>query len=109
MQSNVSWDFLSNNGAGASSTTFQFMPLLWSTLAVGTEPAFTANGSSVAITALPAASSPFGTDGVACFYVNNSASFLNSTYSGSSFTVTMVTSSNNTGEPSTAYTVLKGK
>jgi prepilin-type N-terminal cleavage/methylation domain-containing protein len=107
-QSNVSWDFVSNGGNGVSSTTFQFMPLMWSTLAAGTEPTFTTSGTG-AVTAVPNASCPFGTDGVACFYVNNSATFLNSTFVTSAYQINMITSSNNTGEPATAETVLKGK
>jgi prepilin-type N-terminal cleavage/methylation domain-containing protein len=107
-QSNVSWDFVSNAGNGVSSTTFQFMPLMWSTLAAGTEPTFTTSGTG-AVTAVPNASSPFSTDGVACFYVNNSSLFVNSTFVTSAYQVSLVTSSNNTGEPATAETVLQGK
>jgi len=100
----TSWDFLSFGGAGVSSTSFPFLPIMWSTLHGGTE--FTISSTAAtAMTGIPAAANPFQTAGVAVFYINNTAAFVPAT--GSTGTVTMVPAANNLGG-APAYTVLKG-
>lgn len=103
----VSWDFMGNGGNGVSSTAFPFVPLIWSTVNTGTEPVM-APAAAVAITCVPAATSPFGTDGVAVFYVNNSASFVTSTLSGAGTVVNIVTAAQNLGGAPATYAALKG-
>jgi prepilin-type N-terminal cleavage/methylation domain-containing protein len=106
-QSNISWDFISNAGVapGVNTTSYPFLPLMWSTVATGTEPAFSTTATT--ITATPASVNPFQTAGVAVFYINNSAAFVSSTVAGSALTCTLVTSVNNPG--SAAYSVNAGK
>ena len=108
-QSNVSWDFLGNGGSGASSTQYTYLPLIWSTVQAGSEPALGGLSVSTAVTAKPATASPFGTDGVAVFYVNNSAAFTTSSISGSGYQVTLVTASANISGSGSAYSVNKGQ
>jgi prepilin-type N-terminal cleavage/methylation domain-containing protein len=107
-QSNISWDFLGNGGAGASSTSYPQLPLLWSTLGT-TPPTIGGAAVSTAITTAPTATCPFGTDGVAIFYVNNSAAFLTSNTSSGTYQVTMVTASSMTSAAPGSYNVLQGK
>ena len=88
----VSWDFLVNGGNGASSVSYPWLPVLWSTINGGTAPVFTTAAGS-AITAIPAQANPFQTAGIAIFYVNNSAAFVPAT--GTTGTVNMVSAANN--------------
>jgi prepilin-type N-terminal cleavage/methylation domain-containing protein len=105
----VSWDFMGANGTGASSVNYTYLPLLWSTLAAGAEPTIPTAGAS-AITGTTSTKSPFGTDGLAIFYINNSASFVvGSLSSASASNVTMVTSSNNTGGGGAGYAPIVGQ
>ena len=110
VKTNVSWDFLSNKGSGASSTSYTYMPLLWST--AGTTPpsvgSLTANASVVASLPIAAPLAPFQTDGMAIFYINNSAAFVSSQLSGSAYNVTMLTTSNDSSGSGSNYTVLSG-
>jgi prepilin-type N-terminal cleavage/methylation domain-containing protein len=105
---NVSWDFLGNQGSGVSATSATFLPILWSTVVTGTEPSGFSTATSP-ITAKPDTKSPFGTDGMAIFYINNAASFVTSGVSGTALQVTMVTASNNIGGGGTNYAALKGQ
>jgi prepilin-type N-terminal cleavage/methylation domain-containing protein len=105
-KSNVSWDFMGNGGSGVSTTSNTYLPILWSTVNAGTQPTpIKANPN--AVTAAPVATNPFGTDGMAMFYVNNSAAFVTSTITGGAYSVTMVSGSNNTGA-ALAYNTLSG-
>jgi prepilin-type N-terminal cleavage/methylation domain-containing protein len=88
----VSWDFLVNGGNGASSVSYPWLPVLWSTVNGGTAPVFTTAAGS-AITAIPAQANPFQTAGIAVFYINNSAAFVHAT--GTTGTVNMVNAANN--------------
>jgi prepilin-type N-terminal cleavage/methylation domain-containing protein len=107
-KTNMSWDFAVNGGAGLSSTSYSYLPILWSSVTGGTVPNLTA-ANGTAITCLPTAGNPFSTDGVAAFYVNNSAKFVNASISGSTKTVTLVTGTNNAGgAPSGATTAAGG-
>jgi prepilin-type N-terminal cleavage/methylation domain-containing protein len=93
---NISWDFAGKgDGTGLSSTSYQYMPIVWTSVGTGTQPALTAT-QGTAITCVPTSTGPMGTDGVAVFYINNSSKFINGTLG----TVTMVTTSNNSGEGS---------
>ena len=102
----VSWDFI---GGGVSSTQYTFLPVLWSTLTGGTPPASFAVTAGQPIVGTPASTgkNPFGTDGIAVFYVNNAAAFVNSTVSGSTLSVNMVSGTNNLGG-APAYAVRAG-
>jgi len=104
----VSWDFLGNNGAGVSSTAFPFVPLLWSTLNGGTEPTTFNVTAGTAITGIPIATNPFGTAGIAIFYINNSAAFVTASLVGGVLECNMVTGANNLGGAPTSYVPLKG-
>ncbi len=99
-KTNISWDFAVNGGAGLSSTSYNYLPLLWSSVTGGTVPNLKA-AISTAITCLPASGNPFSQDGVAVFFINNSAKFANSAISGGNKTVTLVTGQNNSGDAST--------
>jgi prepilin-type N-terminal cleavage/methylation domain-containing protein len=102
--SNVSWDFAGNGGSGLNTTVAQYLPLVWSSVVGGTEPQL--SGSS-AITATPSASNPFGQQGIAIFYCNESASFQNANISN--FQVTMVPAANNGATaPATVAPLLGG-
>jgi len=105
---NVSWDFLGNTGNGVSSTSYPFLPLLWSTITGGgAAPVFTA-AAGTAITATPIAKNPFGTSGMAIFYINNSAAFVTASVGTSGLQVNMVTGANNLGGAPSTYVVLSG-
>jgi prepilin-type N-terminal cleavage/methylation domain-containing protein len=110
-KTNVSWDFLGNGGSGVSSTTYTYLPVLWSTInGASTLPSFSA-ANGIAITAAPISSNPFGTDGMAIFYINNASSFVTSTSNGSNLVVNMVTAGNNTAgatPPPGTYARLSG-
>jgi prepilin-type N-terminal cleavage/methylation domain-containing protein len=111
-QQNVTWDFMGNGGSGVSSVSYPYLPLLWST--AGSSASFTGIGTAAAgtvVTVPVIAANPFGTDGMAIFYINNSAAFVGSkTPDGTTYTVTMVTSSNDVnGSGSTTYKPLSGK
>jgi len=103
----TTWDFLGNNGAGVSSTAYPFLPILWSTLAGGTQFSVVASANQP-MTGVPVAANPFGTGGVAIFYINNSASFAIPS-NASTGAVNMVTAANNLGGAPTTYVVLPGK
>jgi prepilin-type N-terminal cleavage/methylation domain-containing protein len=107
-QSNVSWDFLGNGGSGVSSTQYSFLPILWSTLGT-TPPTIGGAAVSVAITATPTVTDPFGTDGIVIFYINNSAAFTTSSVASGAYQVTMVPASNMTSAAPSGYDVLSGK
>jgi prepilin-type N-terminal cleavage/methylation domain-containing protein len=104
----VSWDFLGNGGAGVSSTQYPFIPLLWSTLRGGTEPATFNVAAGTAITGTPISTNPFGTAGMAIFYINNSAAFITSSIIGGAVKVNMVTGTANLGGAPSTYVVLSG-
>ena len=96
----VSWDFMVNGGTGVSTTSYTFLPLLWSTLkSAGTTPSFTSLTAGNPVTAIPVPTNPFGTDGMAIFYINNSAAFVASavTGTGGTPTVNMISAANNLG------------
>jgi len=104
----VSWDFLGAGGAGVSSTSFPFLPLLWSTLKGATTlPNFSA-AADVAITAAPISTNPFGVAGMAVFYINNSAAFVTTSLVGGVLEVNMVTAANNLGGAPATYATLSG-
>ena len=108
-QTNISWDFGSNGGAGLSATNYQYLPILWSSIATGTEPTLSAAATSgTAVTCIPAAGNPFQTSGLAVFYINNSAQFITSSLSGSTPTVTIITAASNSGGSPASATVNKG-
>ena len=89
----VSWDFLVNSGNGASSTSYPWLPLVWSTVTgATTAPSLTA-ATPNPVTVIPIVTNPFGTDGVAIFYINNSAAFAPAT--GTTGVVNMVSPANN--------------
>ena len=91
-------------GSGVSSTSYTYLPLLWSTLqsVTGQPTTFTAQSP---VNGTAGTKSPFGTDGMVIFYVNNAAAFVTGTLaSATTSTVIMVTSSNNTGGAGTGYT-----
>jgi len=104
----VSWDFLGNAGNGVSSTSFPFLPLAWSTLAAGTAPATFNVAAGTAILGIPTAKNPFGTDGMAIFYINNSAAFVTTSIVAAALQVNMVTGANNLGGAPATYDVLSG-
>ena len=111
---NMSWDFLSDGGKGNLTTTVApYLPLLWTTIAPaggGTEP--TTLTGSTAISGSCSGNTPgnpFGSNGMAIFYCNNSAAFVVSTsVSGGIGTVTMVSTSNNQNSAPTGLAVLVG-
>jgi prepilin-type N-terminal cleavage/methylation domain-containing protein len=111
-QAQVSWDFMvSNDGSGVSSTSFPFLPLVWSTINGSSGlPAFTTLTANAAITASPIATNPFGKDGMAIFYINNAANFISSSVTGAGGTpvVTMVSAANNLGGGATKYVIASG-
>jgi prepilin-type N-terminal cleavage/methylation domain-containing protein len=104
----ISWDFLGNGGAGAGSTAYPFIPLLWSTINTGTEPASFNVAAGTAITGTPATTSPFGTSGMAIFYINNSAAFITASLVGGAIKVNMVSGAANLGGAPATYAPLKG-
>ncbi len=105
----VSWDFMNtSDGAGVSSTSYPYLPIVWSTINGGTEPTFSENTGPMVAT--PTTANPFSTDGVAVFYINNSAAFNPSTVTGAAGTsqVNMVSAANNLGKAPTNYVPAKG-
>ena len=108
-QSNMSWDFGGNGGGGLVSTNYTYMPILWSTVAPaggGTEPLLSSGATSAAlIFANPGATNPFSTDGMAIYYINNSAKFLVSSVSGAVLQCSVVKTTDNTGDGPTTATV----
>jgi prepilin-type N-terminal cleavage/methylation domain-containing protein len=110
VKANVTWDFMGNVGNGVSSTAYPSLPLLWSTVG-GTAVTGIGSVAGTAITTTVAAANPFGTAGLAIFYVNNAASFANSTSTdGITYTVTMLTTSNSTtANGASTYVVNTGK
>ena len=108
----TSWDFIGNSGSGVPATTsYSFLPLLWSTVNTssgGTEPDFTQTNGT-AITAKPVVGNPFGTDGLAVFYINNSAAFVGQTVSNSVLQFVVVTAANNLATTASGYKILSGK
>ena len=110
-QANISWDFLVNNGNGVSSTGYPFCPLVWSTLSStggGTAPTTFNVTAGTAITAIPGAQNPFGTAGVAVFYINNASAFNTTQISGATLQVNMVSGANNLGGVPASYGVASG-
>ena len=107
-KANISWDFMGNGGTGVSSTSYPFVPLLWSTLNGGTLPATFQVAAGTAITATPVTTNPFGVAGIAVFYVNNSAAFITASLVGGAVKVNMVTAANNLGGAPTTYVPLSG-
>ena len=108
VQANISWDFLVNNGNGVSSTSYPFCPLVWSTLSStggGTAPTTFNVTAGTAITAIPGAQNPFGTAGVAVFYINNASAFNTTQISGATLQVNMVSGANNLGGVPASYGV----
>jgi len=92
---NISWDFLEKSAtAGVDSSYSDYVPILWSSLAVGggTEPAVTA--ANAAITAVPTATNAFKTDGMAVAYKSGAAKFVTSTYA-SGYIVNLVVATDN--------------
>jgi len=107
-QVNVSWDFLVNNGNGVSSTSYPFCPLVWSTVAAtgggpGLAVGFCNQPAGSAITCTPGSNNPFGTAGVAVFYINNAAAFVTTQLNGTNLQCNMVTSANNLGGAPSTY------
>ena len=103
---NVSWDFLGNAGNGVSSTSYPYLPIVWSTVAGQTISFTAAAGSPMSVT--PLATNPFGTAGVAIFYINNSAAFVTGTVNGATIKVNMVSGTNNLGPAPGTYNVNSG-
>ena len=101
--SNVAWDFVGAGAAGAStldSTATQYLPIMWTTVGGGTAVIPTNFQGTGDITSTPAKSAPFGTDGMAIFYINNASKFVVSTLNGTTPQVVMVPSNSNSGEAS---------
>ena len=111
-QNQVSWDFLVNQGNGVSSTSYPFCPLVWSTLSTqggGTAPSTFAVTAGTAITAQPGSKNPFGTSGVAVFYINNASAFNTTTLNGgTTLQVNMVSGANNLGGAPGSYGIASG-
>jgi type II secretory pathway pseudopilin PulG len=106
---NISWDFCGNGGSGLSTTVAQYLPLVWSSVGAGTgsaEPANLNAAAGSAITCTPSASNPFGTQGVAIFYCNESASFAQAALANG--VVTMVAGTSVGGTAPTGVNVLQG-
>jgi prepilin-type N-terminal cleavage/methylation domain-containing protein len=108
---NVSFDFAGSGtgvtGSGWSSVNYSFMPIMWSTtVGTGSTPVNVTGGNvaNTAITAVPAATTPFQTAGLAVFYINNSAKFVN----GANGTVTLVPAASNGGGGPASAVVLSG-
>ena len=101
-KTNLSWDFAVNGGAGLSSTSYSYLPLLWSSMTGGTTIPNLKAAAQTAITAQPATTNPFQQDGLAVFYINNAAKFVNSSIVAGAKTVTMVTTTDNTGDASSS-------
>ena len=106
---NISWDFGGNGGNGLNSSSYQFLPILWSSVVGGTEPTLSGgNSQNTLISAVPAATNPYGTAGMVVFYINNSSTFVTAQLLGGTLQVPMVkTTDNPGGGPSTA-SVLQG-
>src|SRR5277367_4156460 len=106
----VSWDFMVNGGTGVSSTSYPWLPIVWSTINGATvAPSFTTAAGS-AITVIPVITNPFQTQGMAIFYINNAAAFIPAT--GTTSTVNMVSAASNlnpaSGGVPAAYTIASG-
>jgi prepilin-type N-terminal cleavage/methylation domain-containing protein len=102
----ISWDFIGAGGAGMSSVSYPYLPVLWSTLGAAGTITGLAGGPNAAITTTPGSTSlPFGTAGLAIFYANNSSAFITANPAG---VVTMVTAPNNAG-PATGAVILPGQ
>ncbi len=98
VQENVGWDFADNSTApGLSSVNYPYIPILWTCVAGGTAANYGVGGTT-AITATLSTLAPFGTDGLAVFYANNSSKFITATAAGG--TVTVVPGPSNSGEAS---------
>jgi prepilin-type N-terminal cleavage/methylation domain-containing protein len=107
----ISWDFLGNGGAGVNSTSFPFLPLLWSTCSVGgggQEPATFNVAAGGAITAIPGTSNPFGTSGLAVFYINNASAFVTTSIQAGVLKASLVSGANNLGGAPATYVPLPG-
>jgi prepilin-type N-terminal cleavage/methylation domain-containing protein len=104
---NVSWDFISNGGTGVNTTSYPFLPLMWSTVSGtgATPPTFT---SASPITAAPSANNPYQQAGMVVFYINNSAAFVQAVGVATP-TCTLVTSAANVGAYGSTITVASGK
>ena len=109
---NISWDFAGNGGAGLNSSNYQYLPIMWSTVATagsGVEPTLSAaNTVGTAVNATPGAGNPFGTAGMAVFYINNSSQFITSSLQAGVPKVTLISAANNTGGSPTTAVVLSG-
>jgi prepilin-type N-terminal cleavage/methylation domain-containing protein len=95
--SNISWDFAGASGSGLSSTQCQFLPLLWTAVSTGgTEvnlSAAEAAGGTI-VYAVPASTSVFKQNGMAAFFINNSAAYVTQNLSQQ---CVLVTAANNQG------------
>jgi prepilin-type N-terminal cleavage/methylation domain-containing protein len=106
---NISWDFFGNaSKGGLSSTNYQYMPIFMSSIVGGTQMSLTGGSTAGTIlTVMPASTNPFGTGGVAVFYINNSAAFVTPVnVAGSLECVVVPTTSNAGGAPT--LTLLQG-
>jgi type II secretory pathway pseudopilin PulG len=109
---NISWDFgCQSNGQGLNSSNYQYMPILWSSVAAGggVEPQLGSAGTvSTAVTATPGSGNPYGTAGMAVFYISNSAQFITSSLQGGTPQVVIIQAANNLGGAPGDASVLKG-
>jgi len=107
-QTNVSWDFLVNNGNGVSSTSYPFCPLIWSTVSTAGGGTALASGfcnvtAGQPISCSPGPSNPFGRAGVAVCYINSSAAFCTTQLVSGSLQCNMVSGTNNLGGAPASY------
>jgi prepilin-type N-terminal cleavage/methylation domain-containing protein len=102
----ISYDFLGNGGSGISSNFPDQVPIVWSSTKGGTDPTIT-SAQGTAVTAVPVATGPFGTDGMAVCFKSNSAKFVVTDKTTGTPTCTLVDTSWVGGVPTTAL-VLHG-
>ncbi len=95
---NISWDFAGNNGSGVNANFPDQFPVAWSSVTGGSEPNINATVGT-AIIATPAATNPFGTDGMAVAYKSNSSKFITTNAFSGSSVVTIVDTSYPGGAP----------
>jgi prepilin-type N-terminal cleavage/methylation domain-containing protein len=81
-QVNISWDFGGNSGSGINSNFPDQYPVVWSTVGTAAAPTLTGSG---AIPITLTTTMPFGTAGIAVTYKSNSAKFISSTVSGTTY------------------------
>ncbi len=104
---NISFDFAGNKGNGVTSNFPDQCPVAWSSVVGGTEPTLT-TAANTPLTATPATTNPFGTDGIAVAFKSNSSQFIvSSKLGGGTPKVTLVDQSWQGNVPTTV-TLLQG-